>query len=224
MNLQLENLISAEKKAAQLFEEIQLSGLIVPGKTEKILNKEIYDLAKRLFGVKKHWHKRIVRAGKNTLFPYRENPVDLTLKEDDILFFDFGPVFEEWEADFGRTYVIGNDQRKLKLKSDVELAWQECRNWYFKKPSMTGAELYNYCVALASQMGWSFGGSIAGHIIGKFPHEKLKLGQKENYVHPKNLTEMTAPGKTGETRTWILEIHFVDASEEIGGFYEQLLM
>jgi hypothetical protein len=33
------------------------------------------------------------------------------------LFFDFGPIFEDWEADFGRTFVIGNDPIKHKLKS-----------------------------------------------------------------------------------------------------------
>jgi Xaa-Pro dipeptidase len=40
----------------------------------------------------------IVRAGKNTLLPYDENPPDLTIGEDDILFLDLGPVFEQWES------------------------------------------------------------------------------------------------------------------------------
>ncbi|WP_431213706.1 hypothetical protein ACQ86N_01985 [Puia sp. P3] len=31
------------------------------------------------------------------------------------MFFDFGPIFEDWEADFGRTYVIGSDPTKHKL-------------------------------------------------------------------------------------------------------------
>jgi Xaa-Pro dipeptidase len=29
------------------------------------------------------------------------------MTNDDIVFADFGPVFEGWEADFGRTWVIG---------------------------------------------------------------------------------------------------------------------
>jgi hypothetical protein len=33
---------------------------------------------------------RIVRAGRNTLAPYDENPPDLTVGEDDILFLDLG--------------------------------------------------------------------------------------------------------------------------------------
>ena len=31
------------------------------------------------------------------------------IADDDILFLDFGPIFEEWEADFGRTFVLGDD-------------------------------------------------------------------------------------------------------------------
>ena len=61
----------------------------------------------QMYGISRYWHKRIVRAGRNTLAPYDENPPDLTVGEDDIVFLDLGPVFEEWEADFGRTFVVG---------------------------------------------------------------------------------------------------------------------
>src|ERR1041385_567191 len=113
-----ENLITAEEKALQLFSAIESRGLITPGKTEHELNTEIFALAKELLGIEKFWHKRIVRAGKNTLQPYNENPPDLILQPDDILFFDFGPIFEDWEADIGKTYVIGNeDQKSTRLNS-----------------------------------------------------------------------------------------------------------
>jgi len=64
-----------------------------------------------------------VRAGRNTLAPYDENPPDLTVAEDDIVFLDLGPVFEELEADFGRTYVVGDDPRKSKLCRDIKEAF-----------------------------------------------------------------------------------------------------
>jgi Xaa-Pro dipeptidase len=102
-------LIEAEEKAAELFQIAEGRGLIRAGKTERQLNEEIFALAKELFGIEKYWHKRIIRSGPNTLEPYNENPPDLVIQENDILFFDFGPIFEDWEADFGRTYVIGND-------------------------------------------------------------------------------------------------------------------
>ena len=85
----IQQLIEAEKKAEVLFQEIENSNIVQPGKTEKQLNTEVFDLAFSLFGIKKYWHKRIVRSGKNTLLPYKENPPNLTVQEDDILFFDF---------------------------------------------------------------------------------------------------------------------------------------
>ena len=128
MTDKIKQLVEAERKAINLFDEAEKRGLIVAGKTESELNKQLFDLAFELQGISKFWHKRIVRAGKNTLHPYRENPPDLVIQKDDILFFDFGPVFEDWEADVGRTYVIGNDFLKLKLKADIELAWKESRD------------------------------------------------------------------------------------------------
>ncbi len=88
-------LVKAQEKAEQLFREIERRGYIAVEKSEKVLNDEVYDLAFEMFGIRKYWHKRIVRAGKNTLLPYRENPPDLIIRSDDILFFDFGPVFED---------------------------------------------------------------------------------------------------------------------------------
>jgi len=208
----------------QLFHAIESRGLISPGKSEHQLNSEILELAENLLGIKKYWHKRIVRAGKNTLSPYSENPPDLILRDDEILFFDFGPIFEDWEADIGKTFVIGNDPVKKKLANDVELAWHETKKWFQQKNKLTGAELFLFTTALAKKYGWTFGGEIAGHLIGKFPHEMgLADGKFELYVHPENHTDMFAPDKNGNRRDWILEIHFVDREKEIGGFFEQLL-
>ena len=46
-------LIEAEQKAATLFREIENSQLIRPGKTEREINQEVYDMAFKLFGIKK---------------------------------------------------------------------------------------------------------------------------------------------------------------------------
>lgn len=216
-------LIEAENLAVQLFKTVEDRNLIVAGKSEQQLNKEVYLLADELFGIKKHWHKRIVRCGPNTLCPYDENPPVLTIQENDILFFDFGPVVEQWEADLGRTYVIGNDPLKIKLKNDIENAWKETKEWFGKQPTMRASDLYNYAVEKAREYGWSFGGEIAGHIIGQFPHERLEPGSYQLYVHPENHNDMLAPGADGNKREWILEMHFVDKERQFGGFFEQLL-
>ena len=223
MDLTLKNLVEAEKKAQQLFNEIENKNILIAGNSENKINELIFDLAFNMFGIKKYWHKRIVRCGKNTLYPYNENPENLILKKDDILFLDFGPIFEEWEADFGRTYVVGNNPLKKKLKNDIEKAWYEGKKHFNSKTKITGAQLYSYCNGLAKKYGWEFGGEIAGHIIGQYPHEKLEKEDKTNYIHPENHSNMFDLNKKGEKKNWILEIHFVDKEKKIGGFFEQLL-
>src|ERR1700735_4779531 len=116
-------LSDAQRKAEALFAEIQAQSLIRPGAKESEINESVYALAGSMYGITTYWHKRIVRAGSNTLAPYAENPPDLTIGEDDILFLDLGPVFEDWEADFGRTFVLGSDPQKLKLRDDVGRAF-----------------------------------------------------------------------------------------------------
>ena len=216
-------LLWAENVAIQLFKSVEDRNLIAAGKSEQQLNAEVFKLAYELFGIEKHWHKRIVRSGANTLLPYKENPPDLVIQENDILFFDFGPIIGEWEADLGRTYVIGNDPGKHKLKSDIERAWYETKEWFHKKTKITASELYQYTVEKAKEYGWTFGGEIAGHLIGEFPHERLEPGNYQLYVHPENHNDMFVPDAKGNKREWILELHFVDIEKQIGGFFEQLL-
>jgi Xaa-Pro aminopeptidase len=219
-----QKLVLAEQKAKELFFTVEERGLIVPGKTEKELSYEIVQIAKEDFGTEIHWGKKIVRTGINTLQPYLANPGDLIIKEDDILFFDFHPVFEGWEADLGRTYVLGNDPLKLKIREDVESAWHEANNWYYKQQRLTGAEYFNYITLLTKSYGYEFGNAIAGHIVGYFPHEQpddpndLCLD-----VHPDNHTDIFQPDKHGNKRHWMLELHFVDRKNNIGAFFEQLL-
>jgi Xaa-Pro dipeptidase len=202
---------------------VETAGLIRPGISESQLNEEIYKLAERKFGITKYWHKRIVRAGANTLLPYDENPPDYTIGEDDILFLDLGPVFEEWEADFGRTFVLGSDPIKQKLKKDIENGFVEGKKYFEQHTDITAAELYRHAQDLAVKYGWEYGGPIAGHLVGQFPHERIPDDKVTLYVHPDNPRRMRTPGPDGQPRHWILEIHFVDRARKIGGFYEQLL-
>jgi Xaa-Pro dipeptidase len=220
----IEKLLAAEEKALHLFDTAEARGYIRPGQTEKELNTRMYDLAFELFGIKKYWHKRIVRSGPNTLLPYRENPPDLLICEDDILFFDFGPVFEDWEADVGRTYVIGHDVYKQKLRDDTEKVWHLTQSFYQQhRDILTGAQLYAHVSLLAKEAGWTFGNVHCGHLIGHFPHEKIEGEEKTNYLHPENQLLLSAPGKEGAPRHWILEVHLVDADKQIGGFFEQIM-
>jgi Xaa-Pro aminopeptidase len=223
MNEAKQKLALAEQKAKALFTAVEESGLLVPGKSEQELTAEIVRLAKDHFGIDQYWHKKIVRTGANTLHSYSGNPPDLVIQKDDILFVDFGPIFEGWEADLGRTYVIGNDPLKLKLKRDVEAAWHEAKAWHAKQDRLTGAVYFNYVTELAKRYGWEFGGEIAGHIVGHYPHEQLEPGDMGLDVHPDNHSDILQPDKQGNSRHWILEIQFVDRVNKMGGFFEQLL-
>jgi Xaa-Pro aminopeptidase len=216
-------LLQAQRKADQLFRAVESEGIIRAHVLESQINRDIYDLAERMFGISTYWHKRIVRAGRNTLAPYDENPPDLMAGEDDIIFLDLGPVFEEWEADFGRTFVIGTDPVKLKLRDDSGKAFADAKKYFQEHPEVTGVELFKYAEKLAERYGWEFGGAIAGHLIGQFPHERIPGDKVTLYVHPDNPRRMRGLDANGQERHWILEIHFVDRARQIGGFYEELL-
>lgn len=216
-------LLDAQAKAQRLFAEVEERKLIRPGAKETEINEGIYTLAREMYGITRYWHKRIVRSGRNTLAPYDENPPDLAVAEDDVVFLDLGPVFEDWEADFGRTYVVGSDPLKHKLCRDIEVAFGNGKRYFGEHPEITGAELYAYAQQLAKQAGWEYGGPIAGHLIGVFPHEKIAGDKITLYVHPKNHERMRTPDVSGRKRHWIFEIHFVNRARQIGGFYEELL-
>jgi Xaa-Pro dipeptidase len=213
----------AQNKAERLFHEVEARGLIRADITESQLNQEIYDLAKEMYGISTYWHKRIVRAGANTLLPYADNPPDHTIGEDDILFLDLGPVFEEYEADFGRTFVIGSDPIKLKMRDDVGKAFADGKRYFNENPNITADQLYAHAVSLAEKYGWEFGGPIAGHLIGQFPHERIAEDKITLYVHPKSNLRMRSTDEKGQLRHWLLAIHFVNRSRRIGGFFEELL-
>ncbi len=115
----LAELLAAEQKADALLDAIRARKLLRPGRRETDVDEDIYILARDSFGVTKHWHKRIVRSGPNTVRVFSENPPVRDIGEDDTVFLDLGPVFDEWEADVGRTYVMGNDPEKHRLCRDL---------------------------------------------------------------------------------------------------------
>src|SRR5580658_8910749 len=216
-------LLDAQAKAEELFAAIEARGLIAAGVREISASNAIRDLAADMFGVDRYWHKRIVRAGPNTLQPYRENPPDRVIAADDIVFLDFGPIFEEWEADFGRTFVLGDDPFKLRLRDDLPVMFDAGRRFFEEEPQVTGEQLYAHMVGLARDAGWEFGGSIAGHLVGQFPHEKIVGAEIESYIAPGSNNPMRRNDANGQFCHWILEVHLVDLERQIGGFYEELL-
>lgn len=218
-----QSLIAAQNKAQALFAEVVGGGLIQPGKLESELTEEIHALARLRFGLRRHWHKRIARAGPNTLLTYHDDPPDRRIGEDDVVYLDFGPVFDAWEADFGRTYALGADPAKHRLVEDIRAAFRRGKQLYQDTPDLTTGELYDFVAGLAGPAGWEFGAPTAGHLIGHFPHERAPRDAKRFSIRSGNELRLREPDDDGAARHWILEIHFIDRSRQIGGFFEELL-
>jgi Xaa-Pro dipeptidase len=216
-------LFKAEKRAFELFDAIEAAGLVAPGKSEGELDREIYALAAERFGVTRHWHKRVVRVGANTVCIFADTPPERTIAADDIVYLDLGPVFADWEADVGRSYVLGNDPQKKKLVADLPRVFDIVQAHYRATPDITGAALYAFAQQAAADAGWLFGGVIAGHIVGEFPHAQIPGDKALTRIAPANPTRMSEPDGNGREKHWILEIHLVDKHRNYGGFYERLL-
>ncbi len=219
----MERLLDAQEKAAQLFDEIERRVMIRPGVGERQLSGDIHDLAAEMFGVTRHWHRRIVRAGENTLQPFQEHLPDRVIADDDIVILDLGPIFEEWEADFGRTFVLSDDPDKKALRDALPRVWQAGRDYFDGHPDVTGAELFDFVVGVARAEGFEFGNSIAGHLLGEFPHKKIAGTGVEWYIMPGSEKPMRRTDPSGCLCHWILEIHLISRGRRFGGFYEQLL-
>ncbi|MDI4236538.1 M24 family metallopeptidase [Bradyrhizobium sp. Arg237L] len=148
-------LIEAERRAATLFDEIERRNLVRAGRTEREVEQEIYAIALQQFGAEKHWHKRIVRAGTNTLTLAADNPPVRSIEADDIVYVDLGPVFEDWEADLGRTYILGNHPGGPLVEA-LPIVFEKVQAHYHASRGITGSELYAYAQKAAAEAGWLF--------------------------------------------------------------------
>ena len=216
-------LLAAEARATQLFEAIEVSGVIAAGRTEREVEASIGELAERRFGVTQHWHRRMVRSGPHTLTTAFDHPDDRTIEPEDTVYVDLGPVFEPWEADLGRTYSLGSSEERRRLVADLPRVFEQVQAHYQASPQITGAELYAYAQAAADAAGWAFGGKIAGHLVGEFSHYSWPPEFSRRWIAPGNDEPMRGPDHLGRDRHWILEIHLVDRARTFGGFYERLL-
>ncbi len=66
-------------------------------------------------GLRKGWHKILVRFGVNTTKSF-DDPSDpgVVLGVDDIFFVDIGPIHDGCEGDAGDTFTVGDDAEMLE--------------------------------------------------------------------------------------------------------------
>lgn len=218
-----DQLVAAEDRALDMLRAIEASGAVAAGRRESEVDADIAALAERDFGVSRHWHKRLVRTGANTLCVFADNPDERTIEANDTIYLDLGPVFEEWEADIGQTYALGDDPARNALVAALPEVFEETRAHANANPDITGAELYALACKSAEQRGYIFGGAIAGHTVGEFPHLTWPGEREHTRIYPANPTRLSDPDHLGRKRFWIIETHLIAADRSFGGFYERLL-
>jgi Xaa-Pro aminopeptidase len=214
---------AAEARAQALFAAIERDRLLRPGRSEGDVEEDIRALAAREFGVEKHWHRRIVRSGPNSVTTAGDHPPVRIIDADDIVYLDLGPVFGGWEADIGKSYALGKDPRKQALVAELPRQFENMQAHLRAHPDITGAALYDFAVRSAQQAGWKFGGKIAGHIVSEFAHAQIPGPKDPTRISPLNTAPMSDPDGNGNPRHWIGEIHLVERHGGFGGFYERLL-
>ncbi|MGE0597792.1 MAG: M24 family metallopeptidase [Hyphomonadaceae bacterium] len=219
----LAQLIAAEDRALEMLAAIESAGFVAPGRRESEVDADIAALAERPFGVARHWHKRLVRAGLNTLCVFADMPPERTIAAEDTVYLDLGPVFEDWEADIGATYAMGSDPARRALVDALPDCFEEVRAHANAHPDITGAALYDFACRAAEARGYIFGGKIAGHGIGEFPHMTWPGEKDHQRIAPANPTRLGDADAFGRRRFWIIEIHLIAPDRSFGGFYERLL-
>lgn len=191
--LRAAQLLDAQAKAAELFAEVERRSLIAPRVSETQASDAIRDPAREMFGVRRFWHKRIVRAGvkHRAAVPAEAAQQGHRLRRHRLR--RLRSIFEQWEADFGRTVVLGDDPAKHRICEALPALFAAGRQYFESHLDITGAQLFAHVVELSEQVGWEYGGPHRGHLVGRYPHEKIAGNDIESYIAPGSDRTMRRP-------------------------------
>lgn len=189
---------------------------IIPGMNEEegqLLVKEVF----KKYGITHFWHPTKFRIGTNTTKTFRDisNP-ETCCETGDLCFVDLGPIINEHEADFGRTFVVGGaltarDSDFVKLINASESVFLSAAEAW-KSKGLTGLELLQFADQKCRELGYKINPLMAGHRLGDFPH----------HVHSKQkLFEFEG---TPTENLWVLEIHVINENTQRGAFFEDILV
>ncbi len=204
----LDSYLDAREKAIDAVRKV--ASLIKAGMNESHAIELIENTLANL-GAQKLWHPSKVRFGKNTVKSFREkSDPQVILKDEDIYFLDIGPVFDGHEADYGETFIVGDNEDHYKTARDAKDLFQETREAW-QRQKLTGVELYDFADKRANEMGYELNLKMQGHRLSDFPHAlHYKGGLKSADLVPvENL--------------WVLEIHIRSKIGEYGAFFEDIL-
>jgi len=163
-------------------------------------------------GMRRGWHKTLVRFGPNTTKNFSEQSADGTiLGKDDIFFIDIGPIYDGTEGDAGDTFVVGTNVEHHRAKREVRIIWDQVRAKWFHDGT-TGKDLYAYAIAAAASLGWTLNLDLTGHRLSDFPHSAHYDGTLAEVEFRPN------------PNLWVLEIIIKHPDGTFGAFYEDLLL
>ncbi len=205
----------ARKLCLQIVEEI-ISSLQL-GDTEESVQKKI----KTKFadhGIQKFWHPSKFRIASDTLKTFKDLPdQNIKINSGNICFIDVGPIINDHEADFGRTFIFTPEKlnsQDLTAKNNLIQASHkvfELTVQVWKKDKLSGLALYQLAQKHALELGYELNLGMDGHRLGDFPH----------HIHTRSgLGEFE---QTPITDLWVLEIHLLDLKRQQGAFFEDIL-
>jgi Xaa-Pro dipeptidase len=131
-------MVDAEERAFALLDAVEVAGIMKPGRTEGEVDRDIEAIAAEQFGIARNWHQRLVRAGPNTTCIFSDMPDEVTIGAEDTVYVDMGPVFEQAEADVGRTYAMGQDPARRALVAALPDVFEEMRAFTLSKRGCDG--------------------------------------------------------------------------------------
>jgi methionyl aminopeptidase len=189
----------------------EIAARITPGMSEDS-GRTIAATVLRDAGLRKGWHKIVVRFGQNTTKNFEDpSTPGVALGDDDIFFIDIGPIYEGCEGDAGDTFVVGDDPEMTKAAEDVRSIWTATRQRWLDD-GLNGMALYQFAGKTAQQLGWQLNLELTGHRLSEFPHDAHYDGTLD-----------TVDFRPSDLR-WMLEIQIRHPKRDFGAFFEDLLL
>lgn len=202
-------LLDARVRTRQALRDI--AAAIKPGMREEAAVQLATAMLKER-GMRRGWHKILVRFGPNTLKNFSEpSEPDTVLQENDIFFIDIGPVWDGYEGDAGETFVVGSDPEMARCAADAQKVFRIVHDKW-RREGLTGGELYAFAAKTAAGMGWELNLKMDGHRLSDFPH---------NVYHAGTLADAAF---RPSANLWVLEIQIRHPQKTYGAFFEDLLL
>lgn len=189
----------------------EIAGRITPGMSEES-GRKLAATVLREAGLRKGWHKILVRFGQNTTKNFEDpSTPGVALGDNDVFFIDIGPIYEGCEGDAGDTFAVGDDPEMIKAAEDVRSIWTATRQRWLEA-GLTGMALYQFAEETAHQLGWQLNLELTGHRLSEFPHDAHYDGTLDKVdFRPSDLR-------------WMLEIQIRHPQRDFGAFFEDLLL